>query len=45
MFNFSGFNKLLFVDATCPQVLNNLSEEQLDAHGHKNFFANFAIVG
>ena len=45
MFSLFGLSKVLFLDATCPDVLNNRSDAQLDTQTHKYFLASLAKVG
>ena len=45
IFSLLGLSKVLFLDATCPDVLNNRSDAQLDAQMHKYFLASLTKVG
>jgi len=45
MLTLSSFSEQRFLDTMCPDVLNTLSEAELDTQMHKYFFASLAMMG
>ena len=45
MLTLCGFKQLCFLDTMLPDVLNTLSDAELDAGMHKYFFASIAKIG